>query len=630
MSAMDEIRNWLPQLEKGRAFCTEDVRGFGSRSAVDQALCRLVKDGRVTRLARGIFMRTEDRSGKSKQDLVHAAVSALSKSRGLPVQINGKIALERLGMSFKPPATSSDRAEFLWVAGARRFSVAGEQILVRNVSPRKIALCDRVAGLAITAIWDIGRPHMTRTIMKDIMGRLPESERESVKSSITTLPGWAVDYIQMTDTALAKVEEDTAGNSTTDAPQPAPADKKVRSAKPILEKSVSSDNLGRPWSPSTVEGRWCGFGPYYAMFPVDFARQVIARHCPVGGTVLDPFCGRGTVPFVALATGRRAAGSDINPVAWVYAKVKTDPHPVPEDVIRRAEEIKAGIIPADRIAENEFQEFAWSTEVLAFLNAARRLLDWRDSSIDRTLMGTLLIHLHAKLGDGFSNQLRQSKSMSPEYSVRWWRERNMLPPDVDAVALIRKKVEWRYAKGYLQTNRSIGRPAVLLGDSRHVLQTLGRNFKADLVLTSPPYYGVTNYRYDNWIRLWLLGEGPAFPEFDQKGRHHNQKEYCDLLNRTFQRCVTKSAPTSVVYVRTDARNFTLQTTIDALRTAWTEKDLYFRHEGFQKATQTALFGDKGEKPGEIDLMMLPEGRRPPEGMVRLRDNETLEVYERQD
>jgi len=158
----------------------------------------------------------------------------------------------------------------------------------------------------------------------------------------------------------------------------------------------------------------------------------------------------------------------------------------------------------------------------------------------------------------------------------------------------------------------------------------GRGFKADLVLTSPPYYGVTNYRYDNWIRLWLLGEGPSFPEFDQKGRHHNQKEYCDLLNTTFRQCKKKSASTSIVYVRTDARNFTLQTTIDALRSAWSEKDLYFRHEGFQKATQTALFGDKGEKPGEIDLMMLPEGRRPPEGMVRLGDNETLEVYERQE
>ncbi|MCW3699585.1 DUF6088 family protein [Burkholderia cenocepacia] len=622
MNTIAEIRSWLLQIDSGRAFCTEDVRSFGSRAAVDQALCRLVRHGDVIRLARGIFIRSEGHTGKSEQDLVDAAVSALSKSRGVPVQVNGETALRSLGVASPTPGMKP-RTEFLWVAGVRRFSVAGKQILVRNVSPRKVALCNQPAGLAITGIWDIGKHHMTRTIMKNIMDRLPDSERERLKTSISTLPGWAAELLPMGEEGATRATATPAADDTHAIMQ-------NRSIRPSPGKQVNPDNLKRQWLPSTVEGRWCGFGPYYAMFPVEFARKIIARHCPIGGTVLDPFCGRGTVPFVALATGRHGAGCDINPVAWIYAKVKTDPHPVPDDVIRRAEEIKASIIPVDRIADNEFQELAWSTDVLAFLNAARRLLDWRDSNIDRTLMGTLLIHLHAKLGDGFSNQLRQSKSMSPEYSVRWWRTRNMLPPNVDAVELIRKKVAWRYAKGCLATAPNMQRPDVLLGDSRHVLRTLGRDFKANLILTSPPYYGVTNYRYDNWIRLWLLGEGPSLPEFDHKGRHHNQKDYHDLLNQTFQECSMKSAPTSVIYVRTDARNFTLQTTIDTLRSAWRDKNLYFRHEGFQKATQTALFGDKGEKPGEIDLIMLPKGRRPPEGMIRLRDNETLEVYEHQE
>ncbi|GAB7526771.1 hypothetical protein PBS_57620 [Paraburkholderia sp. 2C] len=582
----------------------------------------------MIRLARGIFIRAEDYGGKSEQDLVQAAVSSLSKSHGFPIQVNGKAALTRLGITSASPAAEANISEYLWSAGVRRFSVAGQQVLVRNVSPRKIALSDRPAGLAVTGIWGIGKPHMTRTMMKNIVSRLSVSERESLKSSVSSLPGWAAKYLPSTDEGIAEGEKNAAIRTKKGARQATSMATDVRPAKPFRPRSVDPDDLSRVWSPSTVEGRWCGFGPYYAMFPVEFARKVIARHCPIGGAVLDPFCGRGTVPFVALATGRRAAGCDINPVAWVYAKVKTDPHPVPDDVIRRTEEVRSSIIRADRIAENEFQELAWSTDVLAFLNAARRLLDWRDSQIDRTLMGTLLIHLHAKLGDGFSNQLRQSKSMSPEYSVRWWRARNMQPPIIDAVDLIKKKMAWRYAKGYLETNRDMRRPEVLLGDSRNALRTLRRDFKADLILTSPPYYGVTNYRYDNWIRLWLLGEGPSFPEFDQKGRHHNQTEYRDLLNHTFQECRKKSSATATVYVRTDARNFTLQTTIEALRIAWKDKNLFFRHEEFQKATQTALFGDKGEKPGEIDLMLLPEGKRPPEGMVRLRAHETLEVYER--
>ena len=79
------------------------------------------------------------------------------------------------------------------------------------------------------------------------------------------------------------------------------------------------------WTPSTTEGRWCGFGPYYAMFPVEFVRRVVSDFCPAKGRVLDPFCGRGATPFVALATGREALAAEINPVGWIYTAVKLDP-----------------------------------------------------------------------------------------------------------------------------------------------------------------------------------------------------------------------------------------------------------------------------------------------------------------
>ena len=75
------------------------------------------------------------------------------------------------------------------------------------------------------------------------------------------------------------------------------------------------------WPYSTAAGRWAGFGPYYAMFPVDFAKSVVEKMCPSGGAVLDPFCGRGTAPFVAQATGRFALGMDVNPAAWVFASI---------------------------------------------------------------------------------------------------------------------------------------------------------------------------------------------------------------------------------------------------------------------------------------------------------------------
>jgi DNA modification methylase len=371
------------------------------------------------------------------------------------------------------------------------------------------------------------------------------------------------------------------------------------------------------WSPSTAEGRWSGFGPYYAMFPVEFARQVVEQYCPPGGAVLDPFCGRGTVPFVALATGRTALACDINPVAWIFAKTKTDPYPDAKRLMRRACAIQASVTDADRTPVNEFQELAWSQDVLGFLNSARRQLNWRQSQIDRTLMATLLVHLHSKLGEGLSNQMRQSKAMAPEYSVRWWKERAMLPPNIDVLGMLKEKLSWRYKKGIVSPREGSHRPAIKLGDNREALQRRGGPFSADLILTSPPYYGVTNYRYDNWIRLWMLREGPALPASDAWARHQNQDEYRELIRNTFKQCKSKAAAGVIVYVRTDARKFTLQTTIDTLREVWPNKNLYYAFDGFKKPTQTALFGDKAQKPGEVDLLILSSGQHAPKDMKLL-------------
>lgn len=48
-----------------------------------------------------------------------------------------------------------------------------------------------------------------------------------------------------------------------------------------------------------------------APFPERLARQVIQYLSPIGATVLDPFCGSGTTPYVAQKHGRKALGFDI-------------------------------------------------------------------------------------------------------------------------------------------------------------------------------------------------------------------------------------------------------------------------------------------------------------------------------
>lgn len=357
----------------------------------------------------------------------------------------------------------------------------------------------------------------------------------------------------------------------------------------------------RFWPLKLAEGRWCGFGPYYAMFPVDFARRVVNRFCPAGGSVLDPFCGRGTAPFVAQATGRKSLGTDLNPVAWLFSRVKTDPYPDVDSLIDRVDEIGASVQRGDEEPENEFQSFAWSPSVLAFLRSARRSLDWADSKLDRTIMGFILVYLHAKLGNGISNQMRQSKAMSPAYSVRWWKSRNMLPPVINPVEYFQERIRWRYASGIVY-----GPVAdIRLGDANMVLST-NEKHRFDLLFTSPPYCGVTDYQLDNWIRLWMLG-GPALPGYNQSQKYRNKEKYKTMIRTVLSRCSRNLSDESVIYVRTHSKPESKDITLETITELWPTHEIYTRSEKPTKS-QTKLFGDCSRKPGETDVLAFPRGK----------------------
>jgi DNA modification methylase len=52
---------------------------------------------------------------------------------------------------------------------------------------------------------------------------------------------------------------------------------------------------------------------HFATFPEALPERCIKAGCPIGGTVLDPFMGSGTVALVARKLGRRSIGIELSP-----------------------------------------------------------------------------------------------------------------------------------------------------------------------------------------------------------------------------------------------------------------------------------------------------------------------------
>lgn len=369
--------------------------------------------------------------------------------------------------------------------------------------------------------------------------------------------------------------------------------------------------MGRPRTYESAADRWAGVGPYYAMFPIPFADKIVQRYTQPGDVVLDPFAGRGTSIFSAATHGRGAIGVEINPVGWVYARTKLDPAER-DDVEARLEELGRRARRFGKLADGlpAFFSSCFARRVREFLVAARELLDWRKSRVDRTTMALLLVHLHGKREFSLSNQMRQAKSLYPDYAIRWWRERRLRPPDLEPVKFMVGKLDWRYARGTPEVAPS----SVYLGDSTTRLKDIARRRDAggspaaSLLFTSPPYYSVTNYHHDQWLRLWLLGGAPNALRTGERsrGKFDNRPEYRSLLLRVFQASASLLAKDAVVYVRTHAREFTYKTTRDVLREVFPEKRLRRRPRPFSGPSQTDLFGNAANKQGEVDLVLVPE------------------------
>jgi hypothetical protein len=349
------------------------------------------------------------------------------------------------------------------------------------------------------------------------------------------------------------------------------------------------------------------------MFPLEFAFDVVSRYSKNGDFIIDPFAGRCSSIYAGGVLGRNSLGIEINPVGWLYGSVKLQPA-VKDDVINRLLEIYGKRNYYNRAVEKmpEFFRMCYCDEVLKFLLSARAHLDWRNINTDATLISIILVYLHAKIGEGLSNQMRMTKSMGMNYSVQWWKKNNMgTPPEINPCEFILNKINWRYEKGIPAITES----AVVFGDSANELKTIveranNNDIKFSLLFTSPPYWSITDYHADQWLRLWVLGgaENPQSLKDKHKGRFINKQEYYDLLDNVFGLCSKMMKRKSIIYVRTDKREFTFNSTLEILKKHFPKHTVNVLDKPLKAdtKTQTKLYGDKSLKPGEVDIILSRE------------------------
>lgn len=186
-NTVDKILGKFKKAGRGTLFFTEDFLAFGTAKAVSKALERLVKNGSIARVARGIYTRPEQDPilGKVMPSTEAIAEAIRRRDKARIVQA-GQMALNALGLSTQLPMN----VVYLTDGAARKITVGKRKIIFRKTAPKNLAAIGKISSLAIQAMKEIGKDKITDYEISVILNHLAKEEPYRLEHDMKVAPEW--------------------------------------------------------------------------------------------------------------------------------------------------------------------------------------------------------------------------------------------------------------------------------------------------------------------------------------------------------------------------------------------------------------------------------------------------------
>ncbi len=186
-SVQDEILNKLKTGPEGKIVFPSDFISLGGDEAIRQALSRLTKEGKIIRLAQGIYLYPQ----KDKVlgvlyppiEEIAAAIARRDKARIIPTGVQ---ALNRLGLSTQVPL----KAVYLTDGAPRTIKVGKRTIAFRKTAPKMLAVKDEMVGLIIAALQEIGQENVTSETIDKLKNILQKRSKKGILEDSRLAPAW--------------------------------------------------------------------------------------------------------------------------------------------------------------------------------------------------------------------------------------------------------------------------------------------------------------------------------------------------------------------------------------------------------------------------------------------------------
>ena len=172
-------------LPEGGVLSPKEFLHLGSRAAVDQALSRLTKEGKLLRVGRGTYVTPVSSRFGTRAPAPEKVVESLAAQSGETVTPHGAMAANALGLTQQVPI----REIYLTSGRTRKLKLGRSEVLVKHVPRWMLALGTGPAGAAVRALAWMGPAHVSESLVT-LHRTLPNSEWRALTASRAALPSW--------------------------------------------------------------------------------------------------------------------------------------------------------------------------------------------------------------------------------------------------------------------------------------------------------------------------------------------------------------------------------------------------------------------------------------------------------
>ncbi|MCW3060406.1 MAG: hypothetical protein JWQ02_2227 [Capsulimonas sp.] len=184
----EKLENRIQERGRGTVFTPREFLELGSRAAVDQALSRLARQGKIRRLTRGVYdyPQVSEFLGLEVSPTPEVVARAVARKTEGRLQLTGAQAANVLGLSEQVPA----RVAYLTDGRSRRVKIGKQTIEFRHTAARYMAMESKVGALVVHALRHLGGKHVDETTVQRLRMTLSAEDKQSLAKDARHAPDW--------------------------------------------------------------------------------------------------------------------------------------------------------------------------------------------------------------------------------------------------------------------------------------------------------------------------------------------------------------------------------------------------------------------------------------------------------